>query len=388
MPTSYQGIVAPSQLTAVTPQTFFGIMINWFAPRCPLLGRLPKVPEGNNIFNMVGHHFRPRTVGIGATGFVNATDTTTTLTDVADGSSIMAGDVFKTAVGEYVEVTVDPTPGTPNTVTFRRGVAGSTKTIQAASTNMTLVGNTRTGAEDFPQSVTSAFTAVTQYMQTIQHPYSVGGGVQSNTAVPLQPGAATPLDQYRMDATQNWMDDAEMSAYIGKAESVSSSSSGRQKMGGLRNLLTTNFQTGSGITDYTGYKAVDFQRDLLTRPRKSGGQPDVVVVASNWMDAFATWSFPLQLITQGDDIFGRPIRQWAAPFLGDVSIWEASLLPDYTAFSLTSREVRWRVKRPLVDEPLAKTGDVQKGQMIGELAIEVDNEAHHAWVDGISAFAA
>lgn len=386
MPWGSQGPVSPYNVYSSIPQTFFGIMINWFAPRCPLLARLPKIPEGNNIFNMVGHAYRPRTVGIGSTGFVNNTDVTTTIT-IADASSLMGGDVFYTTGGEYVEVVSDPTAGS-NSVTFQRGVASSSKATAAGSSLLTLVGNTRTGAEDTPQAIASALTNVTQYMQTIQHPYTIGGSTQTNTMFPVQPGAATPLDQYRMDATQNWMDDAEQSAYWGKSEAVSSATTHRQKMAGVFNLITTNsivsgdsqFGTSAGTYATASFTAAAFQNFLVTRPRKKGGQPDVVVVSSNWFNAFAIWGIPLNRIMEGNTVFGRPINTYASPFLGDIELWESSLMPDFTAFSLTQMEARWRVKRPLVDEPLAKTGDVMKGQMIGELAIELDNEAHHACI--------
>ena len=375
-----QGALAPYQIASVIPNEVFGIAINWFAPRTPMLARLNKIPDGSPVFQMIGHKYRPRTATTNA-AVANSTGTTLTL---VDASYLMQGDVLKLASGEYVEVTADP-DATNNTATVRRGIGGSTAANIANTTTVTLVGNSRTGAEDQPKSIASALATATQYMQVIQHPYSIGGGVISNALFPIQPGVATPLEQYKMDAMQNAMDDAEMAAYLGLAEAPNATVT-RAKMAGLRNIISTNLNTQP--TNYNGYHAADFQRDLLTKPRKSGGRPDMIFVASNWMDAFATWSIPLQKLDQGDTIFGRNIAAYSCSFLGDVTIVEASLLPDYTAFSVTSDEVRWRVKRPLIDEPYGKSGDLTKGHMLMELAIEVDNEFHHAWVEGVTAFSA
>lgn len=378
MPSYSQGNVNPYQIASVIPNEVFGIAINWFAPRTPLLARLPKVPDGSPVFQMVGHTYRPRSTKLNAA----VADNTNTTINLLDNSFIMTGDILALASGEYVEVVSDPSTSN-TTVTVRRGIGGTTAAAQTNATAVVLVGNSRTGGEDSPKSISSSLSTATQVMQTIQHPYSVGGGVQSNTLYPLQPGASTPLEGYKMDAMQNCVDDAEYSAYYGVLEQASSSIS-RPKMAGLSSIIQTNKVTSP--VSASAYKASDFQRDLLTGPRKTGGAPNMVFVSSNWMDAFATWSIPLQRIDQGETIFGRPLRSYSCAFLGDVEIVEASLLPNFTAFSLTADEVRWRVKRPMIDEPYAKSGDVSKGHILVELAIEVDNEFHHGWLQGVTAF--
>jgi hypothetical protein len=222
-------------------------------------------------------------------------------------------------------------------------------------------------------------------MQTFQHNFSVGGGVQSNTQMALSPGAATPLAEVEMIAMQNCVDDIETTSYYGKSE-ANSSTVANQKMAGLKYIMSSNVVTSP--SDAAAYKATSFQRDLLTAPRKKGGQPSVVLVASNWMDAFSTWGHPLQLIQAQDSVFGRNISTYRAPFLGDVEIVEASLLPDFTAFSLTEEEVLYRVKRPMVKEDYAKVQDSSDGHILAELSIELRNEAHHAWLEGVTAFSA
>ena len=59
-----------------------------------------------------------------------------------------------------------------------------------------------------------------------------------------------------------------------------------------------------------------------------------------------------------------------------------------TAICLCDPEVRIRLKRPMIDKPRGSRGDAFEGDIIMEGAIELDNEAHHAWVTGVTAFAA
>jgi hypothetical protein len=345
--------------------------------------RLPKIADGSPAYQMVGHKYRPRTTTLGAA----IASTGATAVVLTDASPFMQGDVLKLASGEVIEVTADPVIAT-NTITVRRGVGGTTAATQLISTPVFLIGNSRSGAENAPTPISSGLTSTTQYAQTFQHPYSIGGGVQSNTLFPVAPGSRTPLEQYRMDSLQNAMDDMEMASCFGIAESMSAgaNTSGRAKEAGLRSIIQTCLVTTP--TNAGSYHAVDFQRDFLTKPRKNGGRPNACYLASNWMDAFATWGMPLQLIVAGQTSFGVDFTVYTAPFLGDVTIIEASLLPDFTGFSLTEPEIRYRVKRPLTDEPWGKRGDTTEGHMIGEESIEVDNEAHHAWIEGVTAFSA
>lgn len=381
-----QGILLPSQVSSATVYRLLGIAVNWYPNRNPLFSRLPKIGDGAAQFNMVGHKYRPRTVTLASNAL--STDTTFTMTDA---STLLKGDVLKVTVGtatEYIEVTADPNV-TANTITVARAIQGTAQALTAGGSGGTLVlvGNSRTGGEDFPTAFQYIPTVVSSYQQTVEHPYAVGGSVQTNTTYALDGTGRTPLDQFRMDAMQNCTDDFEMSGIYGAGLSAAASPTGRPKMLGIKNRITTNNFAGANIPSDSGaYKATSFQRDLLQAPRLAGGQPDVVFVSAWWMQAFSLWGQPLMRFSPGKTQFGIDITAYTAPFLGDVTIVEHSLLQPGEAFSLTSEEVRWRVKRALADEPFGKTGDNVKGHIIGEMALEVDNEQHHAWLEGVTAF--
>ena len=104
--------------------------------------------------------------------------------------------------------------------------------------------------------------------------------------------------------------------------------------------------------------------------------------------AAATWGQAVQRIPAGETSFGTPINLFEAPFLHGVTIVEAPLLRPYTAIALTSAEIYVRNKRNPYWNLRGNRGDMVEGDWLAEMAIEVVNESHHAWVEGITAFSA
>jgi hypothetical protein len=373
-----QGIFGTFDNQAQVRNEITVVAINWFANRCPLVTRVPRVPVGSTTFSLVNRSYRTRNFTLAA----NALSTDTTLT-LVDASPIMNGDVVELASGERVEVVADPNV-TNNTILVRRASEGTTAATGTSADVLRLIGNSRTGAEVNQGGVGFKPVGITQYCQTWQHPVQVGGSLQASSAFVTQPGVQTPLDQYKMDALQNLMDDMEVSSYYGKGEDPSVS--GRPKQKGLRTLLAANNTISP--TSAGAYKPSDFIRDTLEKCRTGGGDPDVLLLSTNFMSGLATWGMAVQRIDAGVSIFGNPIDVFEAPFLGGVRVIEAPLLRPFTAICLTSSEARLRMKRSEYWNPRGVRGDATEGDWIAEGAIEIDNQAHHAWLEGITAFSA
>ncbi|GAC1463630.1 MAG: hypothetical protein NVSMB9_01290 [Isosphaeraceae bacterium] len=379
MPNAYlQGIQGAFDNQAEVRNNIYVVASNWFVNRCPLVTRIPRVHVGSTTFTIVSRSFRPRVATLASA--VAATDAQINLLDV---SPFMNGDVLELASGERVEIVGDPNVGN-NTIPVRRGAEGTTPGPGAASDTIRLIGNSRTGSEVNQNGVAMRPSGVTQYCQTWQHPVQIGGSLQASSSFETSPGVRTPFEQYKMDALQNLMDDMEYASYYGRGEDPAVAARPKQK--GLRTILTTNSTTNP--INAGAYKATDFIRDTLQPCRMNGGDPDVLLVSSNFMTGLATWGQALQRIDAGTNVFGTPIDIFEAPFLGGVSIIEAPLLKPNTAVCLTSSEVRMRMKRNEFWNPRGVRGDAYEGDWIAEGAIEVDNQSHHAWVEGITAFSA
>jgi hypothetical protein len=176
----------------------------------------------------------------------------------------------------------------------------------------------------------------------------------------------------------------ELSAYYGLAQAPSDSVPTTAKMNGLRTILATNntiLPTNSGA-----YGPQDLIRDTMQASRSNGGEVDLLIVSTNFMSAFAIWGQAVQRVPAGETVFGTPIEVFEAPFLHGVTIVEAPLLRNYTAIGLTSSEVYIRNKRNPYWNLRGNRGDMVEGDWISEVAIEVVNESHHAWVSGITNF--
>jgi hypothetical protein len=379
MPNAYlQGIQTAFQDQAQIRNDIYVVASNWFVNRCPLVTRVPRVPVGSTTFSIVSRSYRTRVATVASA--IDPADTQIALVDV---SPFMVGDVLELASGERVEVLTDPNLAT-NMITVRRGAEGTTPSAGAGSDTVRLIGNSRTGAEINQNGVSPTPVSVPQFCQTWQHPVQVGGSLQASALHLASNAVRTPFEQGKMDALQNLMDDMEVSSYYGIGEDPSVG--GRPKQKGLKSLLTTNRTTSP--TNAGAYKVTDFIRDTMQACRVNGGDPDVLLVSPNFMTGLATWGQAAQRIDAGVNVFGLPINVFEAPFLGGISIIEAPLLKPGTAICLTSSEVRMRMKRNEYWNPRGSRGDAFEGDWIAEGAIEVDNQAHHAWVEGITAFSA
>jgi hypothetical protein len=365
----------------VIPNDVFGVAINWFVNRTPLTSRLPKLPTGAPQFLITNDNYRPRSNPMNNGGALASAATSVV---VSDGSIFDVGDVIQIEQ-EFCLVTAKPNAsGNPaNTLTISRGYAGTTAANHNDLLPVYLVSNSRTGAEVNVTSVSRIPQAVTQYCQTVQHAYQVGGALQADANYVT--GFATPLDRDRMLAMQHVMDDFESAVYYGKGVPISTTAS-RPLMKGIQTLIQTNNVTTP--TNAAAYKPSDLVRDTLQACFNGGGNPTVMLVSTDFLSGFAVWGHAAMRLQAGATVFGTPIDLFEAPFLSGISIIPAPLLRPGTAICLSDPEVRVRLKRPMIDKPRGSRGDAFEGDIIMEGAIELDNEAHHAWVTGVTAFAA
>jgi len=377
MPLYDRDVTTPfdSMNSGVIPLDVFGVAINWFVNRTPLISRLPKLPVGSPNFVIVNDNYRPRTALV-----TSALDNVMTSATVADASMFDVGDVIELE-GEQMLVLNADNPS--NTLTLVRGYGGTTPAAHVTGLTAYLITNTRTGAEVNIQAISRIPTPTVQYCQTIQHAYQVGGALQSIENYVSAMG--TPLDRDRMLAMQNCMDDFEEATYYGQGVPISGPST-RPQMKGLRSLIVSN-QTTAPV-NAAAYKPSDLIRDTIQACFNGGGNPNFMLVSTDFLTGFAVWGHAVQRLDAGATVFGTPIDLFEVPFLSGVSLVPAPLLRPGTAICLSGHETRIRLKRPLFEKPRGSRGDAVEGDFIMEGAVELDNEAHHAWVTGITAFAA
>lgn len=379
MPSNFvQGIQLVNDFKDQIRNEIHAVTMNWFVNRCPLVTRLPRVPVASTTFTIVNRSARPRTARLALA--LAAGDTTARFHDV---SYLMVGDVLESPSGERIEVLADPNM-VAESVSIRRAAEGTTAAAAALNDTFRLVGNSRTGGEVNQSSIGMKPVVVSQFCQTWQHPVQIAGSLQASSGFVTPVSGNTPLDHARMDALQNLMDDMESTSYYGRGEDPSVVARPKQK--GLRTLMSTNLVTSP--VNAGAYKATDLIRDTLERCRTNGGNPDVLLLSSNFMTGLAVWGHAVQRIEAGSSVFGVPINVFEAPFLGGITLIEAPLLRPFTAVALTSSEIRMRVKRNEFWNPRGSRGDAVEGDWIAEGAVELENESHHAWLEGVTSFSA
>lgn len=363
------------------PRDVFGVAINLYINRTPLLARLPKLPVGSPEFVVVGDGFRPRLTQLSVT-----TDNSQTTITPIDATMFENGDVIKIET-EIMLVSGRTANGT--TITVVRGYDGTSAAAHTAGTapnqlEIHLITNTRTGAEVDQDGIARIADTYTQYLQTIQHPYQVGGALQANSNYIAGTGSS-PLDRFRTLAIQHTSDDAESAMLYGTGVAMTGPTS-KPQMLGIRNIVPgSNFT--SAPTNASAYKSSDFMRDTISKVTQGGGNPTLILVSTDFQAGFSTWANPLVRVTAGANVFGTAINLFEAPFISGAYVVPAPMLKPGTAVALSADEARIRVKRSMMDKPRGSRGDAFEGDVIAELAIELDNPSHHAWVEGVTGFA-
>ena len=245
----------------------------------------------------------------------------------------------------------------------RAGYAGTTAAAHNDLLPVYLVSNSRTGAEVNLTSVSRIPQAATQYCQTVQHAYQVGGALQadSNYATGLRHAARPRPDAG--DAARDGRLRERLLLRQGRARRP------RPRAGRLMKGVADAIQTQQR-------HRADERRGLQAErpgPRHASGllqrrrQPDRAArLAPTSSPAFAVWGHAAMRLNAGSNVFGTPIDLFEAPFLSGISIIPAPLLRPGTAICLSTHEARVRLKRPMIDKPRGSRGDAFEGDIIME----------------------
>lgn len=374
MPYGTQGIDLPYQSVnaGVVPNSLFWIAVNFFAPRAPLLSNLDKRPIDALQFDMATETFRPRTSTLGA-GYTSAA----TSLVVADGTQFTVGDVLQVESERFLVTAVSG-----STLTVSGAFEGTTQANHANATAVTLITNARTGGDVDQLAINRTPTTTSQYLQTVQHAWQVAGNLDSTGA--FMGGAVNPTTYRRKQALQMVVDDLESAFYSGVGRKATSTVP-NQTMKGLKYLFTTN--NNLNPANKTAFKPSDLTSVMFNVALRAGGNPDTLLVGPSFQGAFQKWGWNQQFIRPRETALGVSVEEYYVPFMGGVRILLAPMLPDGAACMYSSQEVRIRVKRPIFEQPRGPRGDAKEGDVIGEMAIEVENESHGVWIEGVTGFA-
>lgn len=152
---------------------------------------------------------------------------------------------------------------------------------------------------------------------------------------------------------------------------VESGDKTKRFMGGLLYYITTNSQSGVKANVKT------LINSLLRSCYDAGGAPRTLMVAPSVKQAISeNVDATLRRVTRDDTTGGHVIEKFLSDF-GEVDIVMNRHFPATKGVALQEEFVSRRVFDPYFHELLAKTGDADKGHIVGEMSLEVKNEEAH-----------
>jgi len=325
--------------------------------------------NGNSYkIELLEDEYAPMTDAV-ANGTVALTTNATNWT-VSDASVFQEGDVILID-SEYMPVSaVDLTN---NTITVSSRSYGGTNATHATNASIEIVSRARVeGAEaDFGPIVD--ITAPYNYTQIFQKGLKITG---SQMAID-QYGKENEFTYQANKAIPELMRLVEKSIFHG-VRSAGSASAPRS-MGGLLTFITDNSTTVTTVTK----TAVD---TLAKSIFNDGGNPDVFVcnpaTAKDLKDVLDNSSF-LRVTNEVNTLGTAPMQRLSTQY-GEMEIVMDRWCPTSKAFMLDTSKIGLYTLRPFGWHDLAKVGDDERAEVIGEISLLVANDKAHGWIYGIT----
>ena len=303
---------------------------------------------------------------------------------VANPDRFRAGDQVRVdGSGELVLVEgVDAPAGR---IAVARGYGGTTAGSALPGSTLRLLGNAALEGADADAPRFTARTRRVNFTQIFSATVEVSG---SELAV-RQYGVDDELDYQKLQRTRELLRDLENSVINGAARSAdpAGGTSVRRTMAGLNTLVKTHrFYPGAD-----GFPAdatlSEEQLNLALREvwKRSSGQVDLIVVGGPEKRAINRFVASNRRFTPTSDRFRDLVSAYESDF-GVCRVVMSRWVPDGTVLLLDSSriEVMPLAGRSFQYRPLARTGDRDAGQVVGEYTLEVRNENAHGVIEGLS----
>lgn len=293
---------------------------------------------------------------------------------VADGSLIKTGDVLFTegTDGDDIIVYVHDLSGNNATLKLVNVSDGAKSTI-ASKGSFEIIGNARVeGADaDYERALTNTSTSG-NYTQIFQEDLKI-----SETANRVQQyGIAAEWDYQVAKQLPQMLRLMERSFFRGYAQAGSATVP--RMMGGLNYFLSTNTVSLSGAA-LTRKDIDDLMQDIV----ESGGKP-TLIICNNWVKRkINSWYEGFVRTERTEDTGGVKIDYIETEW-GELAILRSQWCPVHDLYILQPEYIGFLPLREFYSEPLAKTGDAMKGQLIGEYTLVVRNEQAHGRITSIS----
>ncbi len=321
----------------------------------------------NRVYEWLQDAYPARSDVIGATNITNSTTTTTIA--VTTGAKFQVGDVVQLD-DEFVWVSSISS----NTLTVVRGFGGTTQATHESTATAYIRFTARLEGADSSSSPSEEVVSVTNCTQIFHKEILMSRNAQD---IP-QYGMSDPWAYKQDKAMDELMEELDRVPFYGQ-RAVGSASTARAT-GGFRTFITTN------VTDLNSVAltraAIDTQLDNCFA---QGGRPNIIFSGSYAKRKMGSFYEGFVKTERSEKVGGILIDRLQHPILN----YEIELIVDRNCAStdlwgIDDRYAGYVEYQPFMFEPLAKTGDADKGQVIGEYGMVVAREKSHFRIQEIS----
>ena len=312
-----------------------------------------------------------------AVGLFTAMNTvvTTAVLLAASANMVQVGQILLFADGaEQMWVSAVASDGV--TLTVSRGYGGTTATAQVVNNNtaIEILGIARLeGAESHGLGYTVRSTNY-NHTQIMQREVKVS---RSQNQI-SQYGIREEFDYQSNKAIPHLMRLIEKGVYKGTRSAGSSAAP--RSFGGLGTFVTNNaINSGSAAVTQAKFE------NALKAAYLDGGKPSKAFVSPTNMQVIKNFydSANFLRVDTKEKTVGMTIEKIITPY-GTVDLIMDRWAPDSTIYILDPEHVGFITYYPFTSEPLAKTGDYQRGEVVGEFTLCVRMDKAHAVITTIA----
>lgn len=289
------------------------------------------------------------------------------------GAYLQAGMILRgpeAAGAEYMQII---SIAGPNTITVSRAFAGTTANSFASTQFLMVISDAATDGADVTVDVSKARPRNTNYTHIFKKDVIISGTSQ---AVRLH-GIDSELDHQITQRLREAMRDLEKAVILSRLSgNTIGSGNAVRTMKGLLQAITTNVTT---YTTTTGSATAQFEQDLLnsieTAWQNGGTDLDLMVCGSQLKRQIDQLNASRIRVVNVDNRFGNNIYEFECTY-GVYRIMLNRWMPGNYAAIIASKRIAIAPLqgRSFAYIPVAKTGDSEKGMVIGEYTAEYRNE--------------
>lgn len=333
----------------------------------PLLDRLGDAPRSaaNVYHEWLEDELNPNTV---ASSTALASTTAVSSVEVHVGGAAVTGylqvgaQLRVKATGEYLQITAL----SGNYLTVSRAFGGTTAASFEAGAELFIISDAALEGADVSGDISRPRARKYNYTQIFKKDIIVSGTVQASSQLG---GIANEFDYQKLQRMRESLRDLEKAAIQGRLSgNTLGASDAYRTMDGIWRKVATNVTSTNTLTPA-------ILNDIIGKAWDCGGVPNLVVVSNDWKKIIDGWNdsrIEVQNIVTG-------VVRRVTFFEGTYGVHEVMLgrwMPTSTLLALDSERTHIvpLQGRSFQFTPVARTGDSEKGYVLGEYTIEVHNE--------------